>query len=319
MATEILLHGKHVHSVFELLGAKENDLTYSIGWAFAQCPEFRGRFAAAILPDDADTTVDAVLLQQRDADGITDIELKGRDLHVVVEAKAGLALPDLGQLSRYATRIRDAKRKHTCIVTMSAASVAYARTRLPRDVDGIKCVHMGYAEVAAFASERKGSHVEKRLLNELAIYLRRHSQMQDQSSNIVYVVVLSDEMPEGCEITWREIVEKRGMYFHPVGRSYPTEPVNYIGFRYGGQLRSVHHVEGSEVFTDLGDRIPGFRYPFTEPHYLYTLGPPIVPSKTVRNGSVVMANRVYAAIDLLLTCDTISEAGEKTRQRLGRA
>lgn len=30
---DITLHNRQVHSVFELLGAKENDLTYSLGWA----------------------------------------------------------------------------------------------------------------------------------------------------------------------------------------------------------------------------------------------------------------------------------------------
>jgi hypothetical protein len=71
------------------------------------------------------------------------------------------------------------------------------------------------------------------------------------------------------------------------------------------------------MVADLGDRIPGCRHKLDEPYYLYTLGPAIVPSKVVRNGKIMMANRVYAAIDLLLTCDTISEAGERTRSRLG--
>lgn len=318
MATEILLHGRHINSVFELLGAKENDLTYSIGWAFAQCPEFRTRFLEAVLPDVSDTSVDAVLLQQRGGGGITDIELKSRVVHVVIEAKAGLALPSMEQLQRYVSRLKEAKRALQCIVTMSAASAGYARTRLPPFVDGVPCVHIAYADLAGLADQRRGSHAERRLLLELVTFLRRNAQMQDQSSNIVYVVALSNEQPEGCSITWQDIVVQHGKYFHPVGGSYPSEPVNYIGFRYGGQLRSIHHVDAVEVVSGMGDRIPGFTYPFTEPHYLYTLGAPIIPAKTVKSGKVVMANRVYAAIDLLLTCDTISEAGEKTRQRLGR-
>ena len=143
--------------------------------------------------------------------------------------------------------------------------------------------------------------------------------MQDLTSNMVYVVVLSHDRPADSEITWREIVEKHGKYFHPVGGSYPREPVNYIGFRYGGQLRAIRHAQRCEVVTGLDDCVPGCRLSLDGPHYLYTLGPPIVPAKPVRNGKVVMANRVYAAIDLLLTCDTISEAGELTRKRLERS
>jgi hypothetical protein len=142
--------------------------------------------------------------------------------------------------------------------------------------------------------------------------------MQDITSNMVYVVVLSHKRPADCDITWCEMVELHARYFHPVGGSYPREPVNYLGFRYGGQLRAIRHVDKCEVVSDLTDRIPGCRFRLDGPHYLYSLGAAIVPSKTVRNGNVVMANRLYAAIDLLLTCDTIGEAGELTRKRLGR-
>ncbi len=50
--------------------------------------------------------------------------------------------------------------------------------------------------------------------------------------------------------------------------------------------------------------------------YLYTLGPPIVPPKTVKAGNLYRAQRVEAAIDLLLTCDTIRDARDKTQERL---
>ena len=176
---------------------------------------------------------------------------------------------------------------------------------------------MSLRDLAALARVRSGSHAEKRLLGELNDYLNKVARMQDITSNMVYVVSLSQDRPPDSDITWRDIVEARGMYFHPVGGTYPREPANYLGFRYGGQLRSIRHTERCEVVRDLGDRIPGCGLKLDGPHYLYTLGAPVIPSKTVRNGDkVVMANRVYAAIDLLLTCDTISEAGERTRERL---
>lgn len=31
--TAISIYGNEIHSVFELLGKKENDITYSLGWA----------------------------------------------------------------------------------------------------------------------------------------------------------------------------------------------------------------------------------------------------------------------------------------------
>ena len=37
---ELVLGRKPVHTVFDLLGRKENDLTYSLGWAFANVSVF---------------------------------------------------------------------------------------------------------------------------------------------------------------------------------------------------------------------------------------------------------------------------------------
>lgn len=139
--------------------------------------------------------------------------------------------------------------------------------------------------------------------------------MQDFESNNVFVVVLSKQTPKGCQISWRDIVTNHCMYFHPVGGGYPPKPVNYLGFRFDGRLQFICHADRWEVVEQIGNRIPGFRFKFSRPHYLYTLGPKILPFKEVRNGRIVMANRVYAAIDLLLTCSTISEAGQLTRKR----
>ena len=32
---DLSLHNRELNSVFELLGTKENDITYSVGWALA--------------------------------------------------------------------------------------------------------------------------------------------------------------------------------------------------------------------------------------------------------------------------------------------
>lgn len=318
MTAALYLHGKAIPSVFDLLGDKENDITFSIGWALARCPEFRGRLIHAVIPKAAKEQVDTVRLQEHGRGGITDIELTGPNVHVIVEAKRGFLLPGEAQLRRYADRLARSPRRHRAIVTLSNASRTFAGTRLPVTSRGMPCVHLSLADVEAISRHKSGRHAEKRLLAELSTYLHRIARMQDINSNLVYVVSLSGAVAKKSRITWREIVEVHGRYFHPVGGSYPREAVNYFGFRYNGRLQSIRHVEAVEVVSSLGHKIPGCRFPIEGPHYLYTLGAPIIPSKTVRNGQVVMANRVYAAIDLLLTCDTISEAGAKTRLRLGR-
>ena len=41
MGVDLKLHGRPIGTVFDLLGKKENDITYSVGWALAQSPGLR--------------------------------------------------------------------------------------------------------------------------------------------------------------------------------------------------------------------------------------------------------------------------------------
>ena len=135
------------------------------------------------------------------------------------------------------------------------------------------------------------------------------------SSNTVYVVALShQEIAPGY--TWIDVVETDHAYFHPIGRGgWPTSPPNYLGFRYDGRLQSVRHVEGAELVEELGARNP--RWDGWIDHMLYQLGPPMRPATPLRSG-MTYANRVYCAIDLLLSgaCATIKQAQEETGRRL---
>src|SRR4029077_18007401 len=94
--TELRLHGHQVESVFNLLGEKENDITFSLGWALAQSPKFLQRFVERIFPTKQEISLDGltVSLQNfRKLEGITDIEITGSNLHIIVEAKRGWSLP----------------------------------------------------------------------------------------------------------------------------------------------------------------------------------------------------------------------------------
>jgi hypothetical protein len=46
--TVLTLHGQQIETVFDLLGQKENDLTYALGWALAHSPKFLRQLATAI-------------------------------------------------------------------------------------------------------------------------------------------------------------------------------------------------------------------------------------------------------------------------------
>ena len=75
--TTLYLHGRPIESVFELLGSKENDITYSLGWAMAHSAELTSAILAEVAPSNNSLEVDEIRLQERaDEPGITDIEIE---------------------------------------------------------------------------------------------------------------------------------------------------------------------------------------------------------------------------------------------------
>src|SRR4051794_18756380 len=100
---ELRLHGQPVGTVFDLLGDKEDDITYSLGWGLAQSD----RLSRALLRETfgVDSEPDEIALQETiPGAGRTDIEIETPQQHLILEAKRGWDLPRPGQLETYATR-----------------------------------------------------------------------------------------------------------------------------------------------------------------------------------------------------------------------
>lgn len=53
-----------------------------------------------------------------------------------------------------------------------------------------------------------------------------------------------------------------------------------------------------------------------EPYFVYQLGSKIVPMNEVRTGNIYPSGRIWSHLDLLLTCEMISEARDKTQERI---
>jgi len=345
----IKLGANELRTVFDLLGTKENDITKSVGWALSRSPALLDALAVKIgagagafdevrlqgydpktdESDDQQATPEggtARSARQSTHGGYTDIELVGREHHVIVEAKRGWWLPEDEQLRLYARRFEDDGRDWHSFVVMSDCSRQYAVTRLP---DGGYPVHyFAWREFAELARNLGSTHAEKRLVNELCAYLNGVATMSNKASNMVFVVSLGRGAPSGGELSWVEIVRDKRRYFHPVGSGWPKEPPNYIAFRYMGQLQSIHHVDDCIVSSDSAD-MPGLppswdwtdrrTGPGTGPHFLYTLGTAMMPSRPVKTGKgLPMATHAYVMLDLLLTCETITDALRQTKLRMTR-
>jgi hypothetical protein len=316
---ELLLRKQPVQSVFSLIGEKENDITFSIGWALSQSSSFLQNLLhkALHIPGRCDPEQMVISLQefQRVA-GITDIEIRGPQIHLIIEAKRGWALPTVSQLRIYVPRFRATKAAQRAIITMSECSESYAREHLPQSLHGIPIHHVSWSEVSRLSHLARGSHSEKRLMQQLRDYLATIVNMQKQESNWVYVVSLSDhEWAPG--LTYIQTVQERKRYFHPYARyGWPKEPPNYLGFRFYGRLQSIHHIESAQVITNFHPHFPESPSEKEKPCFLYTLGPAILPAHKVKTGKIYRSGRVWAMLDLLLTSKSISAARDASDKRI---
>jgi len=151
--------------------------------------------------------------------------------------------------------------------------------------------------------------------------------MQDVRSNLVYVVSLGTQPIKGSSgVSTIDVLSRHNRYFCPVGGvnpgGWPKEPPNYLGFRFRGQLQQMHHVEDYEVTLAPWEEIPELAGRVDVPEhqqFSFELGPAIRPQREVRTGRLYRAQRVWVALDLFLTCETISEARDRTRVRLAAA
>lgn len=320
---ELRLHGRPVETIFDLLGDREDDITYSLGWGLAKSAALSRALLDEVLGEASEP--EAVALQETvPGAGRTDVEIETDRQHVILEAKRGWNLPHPDQLETYAARLGGDGRLG-CIAVVSECSLDYPPVaELPETIGAIPVRYLPWARVATVVAETAdavGSHAEKRLLRELHTYLRSLMTMQNVTSNLAYVLALNDRPLDWSSLTFLDTVVERGRYYHPVGGGkggWPRTPPTYLAFRYSGRLQRIHHVEGYEVVTRPHDHIPEIAESVDwtgQPHFLYELGPLIEPPAGIKTGGLYRNLRVWAALDLLLTCPTIADARDATRAR----
>ena len=327
-ALSLSLHGRSVETVFDLLGDDEEDMTNSLGWVLAHSPAFLGLFTSEVLGRPAGPQEVHVRLQEYEkSTGFTDIEIEetGKSL-TIVEAKKGWVLPSDEQLAQYARRIstRRSRSDDERLLVLSECNPTYAMGKLPKTAgEGIPVEYVSWDAIRTLLSNALPSapNAEKRLLRELGEYLAGEKAMSKSESNLVYVVALAVGKPEGWSISWRDIVLKRERYFHPVGRGYPKEPPNYVGFRYEGRLQRIHHVEDVQIVTEPPEYFdePSGGQEWNGPYFLYELGPAFGTELHLPYGKAYRSGTLWCMLDTLFTCKTLAEAVDVTRERRSQA
>lgn len=319
----LISYGNKIDTIFQLFGTDENAITQSLSWVLSRCPEFNKCIINKIFGEIYFSNEYIVYYQRyTSTNGITDIEITDNEnYHIIIEAKRGWNLPQFQQLKKYAEKSDFVKNNavNKIIVTMSECSAEYAESNLPKEINGITIKHMSWRDVfdCAKKAKKNSDNAGKKMLDELCRYLEGVIGMQNYLSNEVYCVSLSKAtVSENSSLRWLDIVTEYGKYFCPQGNGWLVEPPNYIAFRYDGRVQSIHHIESYVITKNIHKYISG--YPdFQEkiPHFVFTLGKAIIPSKCVKSGSTIRARRVWAMIDLLLTCDSVDEAVKKTKER----
>lgn len=293
-------------------------MTYSLGFVAARSFPFASALALAVGGKPGSESHGTVQLQTIDADGRSDVELNWPgQFHGVFEAKRGPHLPTIEQLRKYIPRLLTSTAPTRVLVAVTNATAEYARNALPSELSGIPVRHLAWREIRDLASAvRAKASSSKALLSEFEAYLTEILGMENTQSNMVYVVSLGDGGV--WDLNFKQVALERRRYFYPVIGRWPSPPPNYIAFRFGGCLQSIHHIDRYSIFSNPRHVFPDASNESIEPHYLLELGPPICPAKDVTNGDRIrMSIRVWAMIDLLLTSSTITEARDETKRRLG--
>src|SRR5450759_2074590 len=168
--SELRLHGASVETVFELLGRRENDMTYALGWGLARSDPMLRDLLGRIAPDVPIESPVLIELQEHDTGdrGYTDIEILSPSMHVVVEAKRGWSPPSAAQLHRYEARLANGRRPSQWIVILTQNGLeSIVRHQLvgwepPRPVES--CV-LGWSDMVNVARQasRSGPLAERRL------------------------------------------------------------------------------------------------------------------------------------------------------------
>ena len=100
-------HGKEVSTFFELMGIKEDDISFSIGYGFSKIPSFLKSFLKHIeIKSEFDPDLISIRLQQYEKDkGRTDFEIEQEGVFsVIIESKKGWNFPDQYQLDKYSSK-----------------------------------------------------------------------------------------------------------------------------------------------------------------------------------------------------------------------
>lgn len=93
--SKLVAYGTEISSIFQLIGNLENDITKSIAWTLARCPEFLKAVIYEVISLEIDSKNVRIKYQEFEkGKGITDLEITDdSSFYIIIEAKRGWILP----------------------------------------------------------------------------------------------------------------------------------------------------------------------------------------------------------------------------------
>jgi hypothetical protein len=173
----LLRSGKPIGTIFDLLGKKEDDMTYALGFVASRSSRFAASLVAAVGGPSGEPQDGTVRLQEVDREGRTDVEIEWPGhFHAVFEAKRGPWLPTEEQLQRYVDRLRGSAAAIQRLVTVTNAPTEYADSTLPSAVAGVAVVHFTWARIRQLARVVKSgdSNRNRALLDVFDAHQAKH-------------------------------------------------------------------------------------------------------------------------------------------------
>ena len=217
-----------VDGPLHLLDRNENGLTFALGYALYRCSGLRRRLLGAIgISTKAVTDRWSLSLQERSEEGLTDLELHTRLVHVVIEAKR-TSWPERKQLQQYARKL--GKEHGTCILcSLGTPPVSLSTVRDWQPRRGVVLCHLRWVQVLEMVLQVQKED-DSSLLSELGDLIEETIGMQAYNRE-----VLVRDMKHGSPSY--DLFFTGGLY-----TCQPTEKAEPLFFApcFSGQATDVH-------------------------------------------------------------------------------
>src|SRR5690606_22006197 len=183
---DLYIYGRKIDSIFDILGTKENDISYAIALGFSKAPQFLKLYLETIGIKNIKLDSIKIKLQEYEkSKGFTDFEIEQEgEFIVIIESKKGWNYPSKQQLDKYSSRANflnfTANTKKLIVFTESKNHFTEAHFHIKKS-NSFDVEVTSYSQLWEMAknAKAKSNNYEKKFLEELIKYLEKLMTMKN--------------------------------------------------------------------------------------------------------------------------------------------